>query len=476
MRTDDPNPPPLNLERFRGPVERARRWLSGREANTRRALALALALSAGAAVVALAISLAGPADPVTLEWIDGGQRFSSGEVVAIRALLAEKRITPVKVDDRGRVAIPLDRMTEVLAALRKGHLGDQTIDEIRTEALKTSLFDGPEERRQRQIQVQERTLEALIEQLSGVVQADVMINPLPAVGLGSRGRCSKALVHLQTEGDRPLPYQTVQTILRLLTSGTDCDLAAEAVTLLGQGQTYLSAGEPARLRHALARAHEEELAEEVRARLAGLDGARVSARLVAGPPAADDGNPPLPPLPPSAAGPGPALISVQVPEGYYRRAFGTIEPGRAPTAEDIEALREQLDAKIRAMVAQAVPAAEFGGVTIEAIADPLPESRPAAAAARPASRTRSWWWTAAAAGAVVALVLAATRRVAARRPTARLPRPPRPPHFSTEAAAAAAGSGSGPGPLERVRELVRLNPEAAAGVLQRWVGQGGRAA
>ena len=33
---------------------------------------------------------------------------------------------------------------------------------------------------------------------------------------------------------------------------------------------------------------------------------------------------------------------------------------------------------------------------------------------------------------------------------------------------------SEPGPSERVRELVRRNPEAAASVLQRWTGQGGR--
>ena len=32
---------------------------------------------------------------------------------------------------------------------------------------------------------------------------------------------------------------------------------------------------------------------------------------------------------------------------------------------------------------------------------------------------------------------------------------------------------AGHAPSERVRELVRFNPEAAAGVLQRWIGQGG---
>ncbi len=35
-------------------------------------------------------------------------------------------------------------------------------------------------------------------------------------------------------------------------------------------------------------------------------------------------------------------------------------------------------------------------------------------------------------------------------------------------------SASEPGPSERVRELVRRDPEAAASVLQRWTAQGGR--
>jgi hypothetical protein len=37
-------------------------------------------------------------------------------------------------------------------------------------------------------------------------------------------------------------------------------------------------------------------------------------------------------------------------------------------------------------------------------------------------------------------------------------------------------SESGAGHSERVRELIRHNPEAAASVLHRWIGQGGHAA
>ncbi|HEX8201645.1 MAG TPA: hypothetical protein VF590_14270 [Isosphaeraceae bacterium] len=480
MRTDDPDPPAAVLDRLRARVARVRLWVAGREAGPRRALILgAVALLAAAAYLAV------PAERADLEWIYGGQRFTPGQLTTIRAVLAERGIAPVKLDARGRVAIPLDRMTEAVAALRKRHIDDASIAEIRTEALQGSFLDGPDEHRQRQLRVHERSLKALIEKLAGVVQADVMINPLPSAGFGPRARGARALVQVQTEGDRPLPFKTIKLILQLLTGGTDYQLAPEAVTLLGRDATYLSPAEPGRLRLALAHAREEELADGVRARQAGIDGVRVSARLAADPAAAamppDAGAGTLPPLPPESPGAGePAWISVQVPEDYYRRVFGAIEPGRSPTSEDLAAYREQIDAQIRALAAQAVPVAELGGVTIEPIAAPAAgPSRPAsvATAPSPGSPRRSWWGPAVAAGAVGLPALAVLFRLATRRPEARAPGPRRTPRPHLGVVAATTGPGTaddrGPGPLERVRDLVRLDPEAAAGVLQRWIGQGG---
>jgi flagellar M-ring protein FliF len=68
---------------------------------------------------------------------------------------------------------------------------------------------------------------------------------------------------------------------------------------------------------------------------------------------------------------------------------------------------------------------------------------------------------------VSVLVVLATRIQGARRP-ARLPEP------IHKTRRYHADSASDPGPSERVRELIRRNPEAAASVLQRWTGQGGR--
>jgi hypothetical protein len=83
---------------------------------------------------------------------------------------------------------------------------------------------------------------------------------------------------------------------------------------------------------------------------------------------------------------------------------------------------------------------------------------------------RPWIWVAlsgvvvlASVGAVGAMVRLATRR-----------QPTRPSRSSWRPGFVVDGPNDPlPGPSERVRELIRLNPEAAAGVLQRWIGQGG---
>ncbi len=55
-------------------------------------------------------------------------------------------------------------------------------------------------------------------------------------------------------------------------------------------------------------------------------------------------------------------------------------------------------------------------------------------------------------------------------------RPSRPPEPAGRSRRYHVGSALQPSPSERVRELIQRNPEAAASVLQRWVGQGGRSA
>ena len=117
-----------------------------------------------------------------------------------------------------------------------------------------------------------------------------------------------------------------------------------------------------------------------------------------------------------------------------------------------------------------VPRGEPWTVKIDSIlddtsaADPMPIP-----VVSPARRPIPWWSLAGTAAAVaVMLMVAAYRAVVSRRPVLRRARGADRGRYPIGTAAE-----SGHAPSERVRELVRFNPEAAAGVLQRWIGQGG---
>jgi flagellar biosynthesis/type III secretory pathway M-ring protein FliF/YscJ len=109
-------------------------------------------------------------------------------------------------------------------------------------------------------------------------------------------------------------------------------------------------------------------------------------------------------------------------------------------------------------------------VFVDTIQDEVPRVRSAvltAAAVDQRRRILDWVILGAVGVSVYVLVVVVTRIQVARRP-ARLPEP------MHKTRRYQADSASDPGPSERVRELIRRNPEAAASVLQRWTGQGGR--
>src|SRR5262249_46289856 len=133
---------------------------------------------------------------------------------------------------------------------------------------------------------------------------------------------------------------------------------------------------------------------------------------------------------------------------------------------------DRTKALIETAVRHIVPPGQLEEVVVSTIPDEMPkvnaEPPPASSDAR---RTTSWWVPVGLVlGAAVGFVLLSFRVLAARRPR------PRPAFLRRE------GQGryeigealdAGPGPAERVRDLIRLNPEAAASVLHRWTGQGG---
>jgi len=107
-------------------------------------------------------------------------------------------------------------------------------------------------------------------------------------------------------------------------------------------------------------------------------------------------------------------------------------------------------------------------VTISRI-DVTGADQPARAFAEP-SKVDPAWVIAAGVALLAAVALLAGGLRAGRGPSARPERRRR-----YDRRLAGESPGSGPAPSERVRELVRMDPEAAAGVLQRWIGQGGDA-
>jgi hypothetical protein len=155
---------------------------------------------------------------------------------------------------------------------------------------------------------------------------------------------------------------------------------------------------------------------------------------------------------------------VKVPRTFYKRMMET-EP-----LLEIATVMARNEQWIRKAVALVVPRGEPWTVEIDSILDDTTTAGPLPSRiASPSRRSISWWPLAGTAAAVAAtLMVVAYRAVASRRPA------PRRMH-GTDRGRYPIGAvpGAGHAPSERVRELVRFNPEAAAGVLQRWIGQGG---
>ncbi len=183
--------------------------------------------------------------------------------------------------------------------------------------------------------------------------------------------------------------------------------------------------------------------------------------------AASSVEPVAPSLPPKAR------VLVMVPRSFYLRAVS----GRERTLDDLQPFVERTKGLIETTIRHVVPPGQLEEpIVISTIPDEAP-ARAETATAPPSSgeaRRLVLWWVPAAAAAVAALIggLTVAFVMAARRPALRAATPPReaPGRYKIDEAA---DVDPGPGPSERVRELIRQNPEAAASVLHRWTGQGG---
>ncbi|HEY2157082.1 MAG TPA: hypothetical protein VGH33_15745, partial [Isosphaeraceae bacterium] len=344
----------------------------------------------------------------------------------------------------------------------------------------------------------ERSLKAIIEGYAGGIRsAHVSIKRSP-----SRTRMRPewkvgALVLLDVE--RRPSHKLIHSIQTLLASMVD-GLAPESVTIGDQSANFfLDANNPgaASATRVLARAEElrDALLEKLGPLVPGID-----VDVTVDPPSPSDAparpapkrsapaaepeqgiRPNMPvglepdPLPPPATeptGPGRVSIWVKVPRSYYLRIARDNAPGRTPSQEDLKVFHQKTRDQVDHAVAILVPLPERGPLMVDIIQDTLAVDPAPAVAPASVDAARAWpnWVAPAALGAGAGLGVAVVLGtgvglLASRRPSARPSRSSVRSGLSVDAP-----SGPVPGPSERVRDLVRRDPEAAAGVLQRWIG------
>jgi hypothetical protein len=443
-------------------------------------------------------------------YLGSGRHYSPDDLIRISRVLERQRIA-YEVDGQRRVAVSSSQIDEAAAAIAKLDLGPRPPSEIREESAASSLWDSLHDRELRELQSREKILESMITGLDGIVGAFVRINrPKARLGLQTAPRPS-AFVRLETEGDRQLPFTTVQSITTYLT-GCEPDLNADAITVVdGRGHKYLDAGNPALSTLSHNRAREEELSEEILEKLDWIPGVRVSVQLPKAPPAVEphgatesqhpgpSAGTPMPaatsrtvfavnrplgsvdspgaaktqPPPPEAAPSPPAAepgqVWVRVPRSYYFH-MSMFAYGKEPSGEELQRRVLRTEEQIKTGIAMVVPLT--GPAAWKTRVDVIPDQvtlSPAPSVPPPAEGRRMPmdWQIAVAVGAMAAvLVTAGLWLLTTRRPSNRVQGAPRGLRYDGRSATA-------PGPSERVREFVRRNPESALSVLERWASQGG---
>jgi flagellar M-ring protein FliF len=492
MRAEPPSPLASAFARLRAPAGRLRRWLAARGTITRVALLLVGLATLGTAGYLASIS--DPSEPAWA-WIYERRRLSSDAIDKISEALDAASI-PYGVDPLGRVGVKPSRKQEALALLAKAKVVPPSLYDLSHEIeAGNPLLESPGDRERREHLHLEQTLAGQIELLdSAIASAHVQIHRVKKrIGLATPSDLS-ASVYLRTEGDRSLGYRVVEGIGTFLIKDVP-DLKPDAITVVDHlGRRYLVAGDPSLKVQAQAHAREEEWQDKILDELRHIPGIGVSVQLevvpappppVEAPPAVpievvrpngqvDLVDPPPPPLASVAPAHPPltrANVWVRVPRSFYLLDFQSRSLGRQPTQDDLEPMRLTTEKFIHDAVEIHIPKDDLGLVKIAVVQDDLTSTRPLLLPSSPES-SRPWTWVAVSGGISVASMAAVAGlvRLATRRPSSR------PSRSALRAGFVADGpSDPSPGPSERVRELIRLNPEAAAGVLQRWIGQGGMA-
>ena len=487
MRQEPRSPWSPALDRLREAYGRSRRWVAGRGAATRVGLA-----AAGLAAVGLLGYLAnagdpdaGPASAVLYE----GRRLSTDDLKAIAKALDAAEIKYATDPSARRVVVRADRKGAALAAIAKAKAVPTSLDEInRDDEPEPAWGYTPAERERRDVDRLEKGIKRQIEALNpAILSAQVQIRRERARGSWNARWNVRAYVYLEVEG-RPLEPKVVDGIENFLL-GAVPDLKPEAITVLGaDGHAYMVAGNAPLKEQVRIHSQEEQWGDKIAGLLQHIPHVGVSVSLesvaaapppplepLAAPTAEVAVNKPLrvaaePAMPVAPDEPPPpqtrANVWVRVPRSFYLMAAQAQAPGRHPSPEDLQQMQATTTRLVHEAVNISIPKEMRGKVQVDTVQDDLVAARPVVLPPDPAEPLPAWLVPAVASGAGVALLASTVAgvRLATRRP-ARRPAAAWRPGFVADRPDS--------GPSERVRELIRSNPQAAAGVLQRWVGQGG---
>jgi type III secretory pathway lipoprotein EscJ len=480
--------------------------MAGQAGGARLIVAL-LVLAALAGLVYY--SLPGQEEP---SWLYAGKKFSQDSAQAIQSALAAEDIE-VFTDRDGRIGVRPSSWSKALAALRKKKVEPPSLEEIEKDYQTPNLWESREQREQRFQWGQERKLEVMIERLEDIIAADVTIHREQIRG-GLRPETKvSAFVYIDAGKTRELSPRSIRTIQNLLV--TNCaGLKPEAVSITDRsGKFYLVAGDPSGGMHSRTMARAEELRDQIAERLTYINGVDVLVQMEepeTEPPAAANPAPietkatvPLKPaavtvvnqpteLEPEATPVAESAVShspqrpsravqpplarakvwVQVPRTYYLNALAENAPGKHPSVEDLAPYINRTEGLIRNAISVIVPSQELGSVKIDVIPDAPIQTR---AVPLPGPPSATWWhgypaWLPGAAiGAGIGLLvvmIAGFGMMASRRPKLPARTTLRRSTLTVDPPEADVAR-----PTERVRELIRANPEAAAGVLHRWINQ-----
>ncbi len=160
-------------------------------------------------------------------------------------------------------------------------------------------------------------------------------------------------------------------------------------------------------------------------------------------------------------------VRIYVPWSFYFSGMFPKPDHREPTVEELHDIAARTKEQVEKMVKPIIP--ESWTLDVGTLPDKVPITRPSALPAGSEHRRMltDWGLVGAIAAASFAVVMAMGSWIqASRRPVRAFATPPGGRRYREDAADEAE-------PAERVRELVRRDPEAAASVLQRWATQGG---